>query len=575
MTESVVGTQHNVVTMVSSGTNPVTVANMRAYDVLSFGATGGGVVGDEVAIQAAVDAAEVSGGVVYFPTGTYNIDVLIEIGASNVTLFLDAGCTIKATTGLSGSCILINGDLTNVRIIGNGGIIDANAQTTTSGILVTGAGTGLTIKDIEIKNATASGKKSIQVLGTAVDNRYNNVTFQNLYVHDCEEGIVMQWCDNIIMDKCYVYDMEEQDCFEFADCQFGAITNCIAKNAGEGDSCYNVYGNTSGCADIVMTNCIAIQNAARTVGPFGFNLEAANDSIANNRIFMKNCTVSGVVPADAATPTASTSSFHRGVWINRSVDVTWDGGSVRGCCFDGNAQSIYLAGATAKDVSIINTTIDKAWDNAFASVGAKGSLVLDNVHIKDYGYSSTFVYALVISGSMPDSVSITNIKFSRDTGLSSVNDTISYIQLAGTADGAPEGFYIANCRTSGGLGTNSPKEPITMTASQANLRCGDNFFREDGETTQNFYGPRSFEVTLASGTNDSFDHECGEGYTPASGEIFATPTNAAAVAGGEFYVHSITGTTGGTSGVFQITTAASVTNGTWAIHITGKGSSLT
>lgn len=47
-----------------------------------FGAKGDGVTGDSAAIQAAINAAEILGGIVFFPAGTYRIDSTLLVGAN-------------------------------------------------------------------------------------------------------------------------------------------------------------------------------------------------------------------------------------------------------------------------------------------------------------------------------------------------------------------------------------------------------------------------------------------------------------------------------------------------------------
>jgi hypothetical protein len=65
---------------------PKTTARAGLFNVLDFGATGDGVTDDTAAIQAALDACGTSGGIVYFPAGTYIITAPLLIPAGSITI---------------------------------------------------------------------------------------------------------------------------------------------------------------------------------------------------------------------------------------------------------------------------------------------------------------------------------------------------------------------------------------------------------------------------------------------------------------------------------------------------------
>lgn len=58
----------------------------REFNVVDFGATGNGTTDDRAAIQAAIDAAEVAGGIVHFPDGSYSTSATLTVEASDVHL---------------------------------------------------------------------------------------------------------------------------------------------------------------------------------------------------------------------------------------------------------------------------------------------------------------------------------------------------------------------------------------------------------------------------------------------------------------------------------------------------------
>lgn len=73
------------------GGNVTTTAAVDYFNVKAppYNAKGDGVTDDTAAIQAAITAAQVAGGVVYFPMGTYVLTASLIIGADNVQLLGD------------------------------------------------------------------------------------------------------------------------------------------------------------------------------------------------------------------------------------------------------------------------------------------------------------------------------------------------------------------------------------------------------------------------------------------------------------------------------------------------------
>ncbi len=196
------------------------------YDVLAFGATGGGKALDTPAINRAIEAAaSAGGGTVRFPAGTY-LCFSIHL-KSNVSLHLDRGATIVgADTGEQGgaydaaepavnnkyedfghrhwhNALLWGEDLENVSILGPGLIWGKGL---TSGSNETGKGVGdktialkrchnVTIRDISILHGGHFG-----ILATGVDN----LTIDNLIIDTNRDGMDIDCCRNVRVSNCTV-----------------------------------------------------------------------------------------------------------------------------------------------------------------------------------------------------------------------------------------------------------------------------------------------------------------------------------------------------------------------------------
>ena len=75
------------------------------FNVLRYGTVGDGIADDTAAMQAAVDAAQVAGGIVFLPIGTYLISSPILIRNSGMPIIIRGSgydyCTIKLASGVN------------------------------------------------------------------------------------------------------------------------------------------------------------------------------------------------------------------------------------------------------------------------------------------------------------------------------------------------------------------------------------------------------------------------------------------------------------------------------------------
>ena len=169
------------------------------FSVKNYGAIGNGIADDEPAIQDAIDAAAVGGGVVMFPPGTYNIEGDLDI-PSNVSLWAPAGPMV--TTISAGASIQI--------LDFDGGFV-AGLQSVVGLRLVNGVSTSQRM--VHLSNDTyvsfdnchldAINTTNASILGETVSGgsiRINNCWFLN---NSSGSAIRCYGPDHTVITKCY------------------------------------------------------------------------------------------------------------------------------------------------------------------------------------------------------------------------------------------------------------------------------------------------------------------------------------------------------------------------------------
>lgn len=205
----------------------------QLFNVKAYGAKGDGSTDDATAIASAITAAS-SGGIIFFPAGTYVIGSTISVNISNL-IFRGAGkgiTTAKAGASYSNGVFTVNtvtGSTSNVHDVAFEDMtIDTNSQTNVMGVNIRG---GL--------YADSSSSKNIQV---------RRCEFKNLATTDI--GFVNILSGRGSTDRGQVTDVKVQDC-DFLDTvkwhiyvsggqvENLKILNCTFKNSLVGAIAYN------------------------------------------------------------------------------------------------------------------------------------------------------------------------------------------------------------------------------------------------------------------------------------------------------------------------------------------------
>lgn len=196
-----------------STTSLIPRASFKWFSVIDYGAVGDGTANDTAAIQAAITAVPSTGGVVYFPPGTYKL--------------VTSALTLKPNLSLIGAG-------TNASII---------KQTTTTVSALSGVDvTDLTIRDLQIQGP-ASGSGNGIVLTRSANANVRYIRMDNVYINQFGN-------DGLAISNCIVSKFDRVVC---------------ENNGRHG---FYLYGVTAGAAgtSVVMDACLANTNVVT-----GFN----------------------------------------------------------------------------------------------------------------------------------------------------------------------------------------------------------------------------------------------------------------------------------------------------------------
>src|SRR5207247_38053 len=175
-------------------------------NVEDYGAIGNGVVDDRLAIQTAINSVPLTGGTVYFPSGTYRIGSSLLSPTWGLWIGLAVGSSItlqgegigksilKADASLDLNRFIVNAKPGDSKISIKDITVDmGDSPSTTSGSGISfDQANNIRIENTEVKNVDQEAYSLSTVSNFKVENSIANNAWTGIYLTNCNEGEIRQ-----------------------------------------------------------------------------------------------------------------------------------------------------------------------------------------------------------------------------------------------------------------------------------------------------------------------------------------------------------------------------------------------
>ena len=404
------------------------------FNVQTYGAVGDGITDDKTAIDSTITAANVSGGVVFFPPGIYKITDIINLNNIHNVVVTGSLATINQVTATKHALRIYNGsaDVTISGLRVTGPHTSQAAVGDGSGIIVgnySSGDSGTTKQNILIEKCYVQGFKHAGIMIYGAQSGANNPTNKNIIIRnnsikDCQNGVFVYkngtniiidgntiedaWYDGIIIDAKSVSDGEVAKPNQNIN-----ITNNTVRGTGTYGQAVGILAKGENKSVAITGNTILDTGLVQTeasVNSYGINIQ--QEASANPGL---DYTVTGNTITNMEA-----NSIAFGIYIAECYNITVTGNSIS------NIQHYGIYTYKIKNATLAGNTILRCGSVSIVAQGISGTpslnlTIIANTCMKDTGAGITGISTDWASGVAVTGNACTDMSTKVSIGANTVN----------------------------------------------------------------------------------------------------------------------------------------------------------
>lgn len=207
-----------------------------------------------------------------------------------------------------------------------------------------------------------------------------NISVIDLNVHDCGEGILLEYVNGGFCSGCQVFDMAAQDEYEASRSDNILFVNNMGRNPGPDNSFVDIYDN---CSNIMVLGF----NGIKTDNNPGVYALTSQGTAGRNNKNITYADVNVVAPIPGSQNSgANPTGFKIGFQIKYTDDIALHHVKIVGSVYDTASNGIQAQSGSVGRVDLDHVTIDTSGSSAMQFVTV-GDLSITDCHFKDSHFS--------------------------------------------------------------------------------------------------------------------------------------------------------------------------------------------